>query len=208
MMKTNYRTWTTSELVTATMLNEQIRDNGNEIWQGIAAGDMDYYTSSTTKTRLPIGNNYDVLMVQDGVPVWRNAPACALRRSTNLSIPNGIETAITGYTASFEYGGEFYASGSQIIVPQTGWYVLRVGGYFVGHSSAGTLRQLSIFYLPTNWALCTQSTVQDNASSATHLTTTVVYGFTAGDTLEVRTLQRSGGVLDIDEIWFSMVRVR
>jgi len=72
MAKTNYKTWVTSELVTAAMLNEQIRDNGNEIWKGIANGDLDFYTSATTKTRLPIGAEGTLLSVTSGVPAWKS----------------------------------------------------------------------------------------------------------------------------------------
>lgn len=74
MAKTNYRTWTTGEVVTASMMNQQIRDNGNAIWVGTTAGDLDYYSDSTNKARIPIGSSNDQLMAIGGVPAWgRNA---------------------------------------------------------------------------------------------------------------------------------------
>ena len=55
MAFTTPRTWTYGETVTEAQFNEQIRDNFNAVWVGTTAGDMDYYTSSTTKTRLAGG---------------------------------------------------------------------------------------------------------------------------------------------------------
>ena len=55
MAFTTPRTWTYGETVTEAQFNEQLRDNMNALWVGQAAGDIDYYTSSTTKTRLAGG---------------------------------------------------------------------------------------------------------------------------------------------------------
>ncbi len=55
MAFTTPRTWTYGETVTEAQFNEQIRDNFNAVWVGTTAGDIDYYTSSTTKTRLAGG---------------------------------------------------------------------------------------------------------------------------------------------------------
>jgi hypothetical protein len=54
------------------MMNEQIRDNGNAIWVGTTAGDMDYYTGATNKARIPIGTAGQVLKVNSGAtaPEW------------------------------------------------------------------------------------------------------------------------------------------
>lgn len=55
MSFTTPRTWTYGETVTEAQLNEQLRDNMNALWTGTTAGDMDYYTSNATKTRLAGG---------------------------------------------------------------------------------------------------------------------------------------------------------
>ena len=55
MAFTTPRTWTYGETVTEAQFNEQLRDNFNAVWVGTNAGDIDYYTSSTTKTRLAGG---------------------------------------------------------------------------------------------------------------------------------------------------------
>jgi hypothetical protein len=40
---------------------------------GTTAGDLDYYTSATSKTRIAIGSTNQVLTVTGGVPTWQNA---------------------------------------------------------------------------------------------------------------------------------------
>lgn len=74
MALTTYRTWVTGELVTAAMMNQQIRDNGNASWVGTTAGDMDYYTGATNKARIPIGTAGQVLQVNSDAtaPIWGN----------------------------------------------------------------------------------------------------------------------------------------
>jgi hypothetical protein len=54
------------------MMNQQIRDNGNAIWVGTTAGDMDYYTGATGKSRLGIGTAGQILKVNAGAtaPEW------------------------------------------------------------------------------------------------------------------------------------------
>ena len=72
MSLTTFRSWIYGELVTVSMMNQQIRDNGNAIWVGTTAGDMDYYTGATTKVRLPIGTAGQILKVNAGAtaPEW------------------------------------------------------------------------------------------------------------------------------------------
>lgn len=65
------RTWNVGELVTKAMLDEQIRDNLNAIWVGTAAGDIDYYSSATTKSKLAKPSVASLLaMDSSGVPSW------------------------------------------------------------------------------------------------------------------------------------------
>lgn len=71
MAKKAYKTWVQGELVTANTLNEQIKDNGNALWVGDTAGDMEYYSAADQKTKVPIGANGQVLRVTSGlIPAW------------------------------------------------------------------------------------------------------------------------------------------
>ena len=59
---------------------------------GTTAGDIDYYTSSTAKSRIAIGSTGNVLTVAGGVPTWA-APAGG---SDNFTLINSGGTALTG----------------------------------------------------------------------------------------------------------------
>lgn len=75
MSWTSPRSWIYGELVTVSMMNQQIRDNGNAIWVGTTAGDMDYYTGATGKARLPKGTAGQILKMNAGAtaPQWGGA---------------------------------------------------------------------------------------------------------------------------------------
>jgi len=70
MAKSSYITWSAKKLANASQLNQQVRDNGNEIWKGSAGGDLDYYTSSITKDRIVIGTALKVFKVSGSTPSW------------------------------------------------------------------------------------------------------------------------------------------
>ncbi len=87
-------TVTAGETTSASKYN-QIITAIKAIWKGISAGDMDYYTGSSDKARLPIGSNGQVLQVVSGVPAWGNV--CTLfsspRTNTNWDGDNhGVGT--------------------------------------------------------------------------------------------------------------------
>lgn len=207
MAKTNFRTWTTSELVTADMLNEQIRDNGNEIWKGTTAGDMDYYASATTKDRIPIGSAGLVLTSSGSVPYWDTITYGSFYRSSAQSISNNTLTDITSYDSVTEYGGEFYTSGSYITIPETGYYIFTANGYFDGHATAGKRRELAIIY-EGSAAFATQTVAQDSDSSAMHLSCSFLYGFSAGARVSLRVIQNSGTSLNFNGARLSIQRIK
>lgn len=60
----------TSDSWTASQHNTYIKDNFAAVWVGTTAGDMDYYTSSTVKSRLAIGTSYQILRSTGSAPAW------------------------------------------------------------------------------------------------------------------------------------------
>lgn len=60
----------TSDAWTASQHNTYIKDNFASVWVGTTAGDLDYYTSSTTKSRLAIGSSYQLLRSTGTAPAW------------------------------------------------------------------------------------------------------------------------------------------
>lgn len=69
-------TFTALELLTAAKMNA-IQTNISAIWTGTTAGDLDYYTSSTAKTRLAIGSTAGDMLYTNTA---RTAPAWATGR--------------------------------------------------------------------------------------------------------------------------------
>lgn len=63
-------TFTALELLTAAKMNA-IQANITALWVGTTAGDMDYYTSSSAKTRLAIGTAGKILMSTGSAPSWQ-----------------------------------------------------------------------------------------------------------------------------------------
>jgi hypothetical protein len=98
MSLTTFRSWIYGELVTVSMMNQQIRDNGNAIWVGTTAGDMDYYTGATGKARLPIGTAGQILKVNAGAtaPEWKTGTGLSCYASfTGGSVAGGTQTTWT-----------------------------------------------------------------------------------------------------------------
>jgi hypothetical protein len=62
----------TSDSWTASQHNTYIRDNFAAVWVGTTAGDLDYYTSATAKSRLGIGSANQFLYSTGSAPAWGN----------------------------------------------------------------------------------------------------------------------------------------
>lgn len=62
-------TFTALELLTAAKMNA-IQANITALWAGTTAGDMDYYTSSSAKTRVGIGGAGAILRSTGSAPSW------------------------------------------------------------------------------------------------------------------------------------------
>lgn len=88
MAFTTPRTWSVGELVTAAMLNEQIRDNMNAIFVGSAGGDLDYYATATTKSRLAAVAG-GILYHTGTAPAWLATPSVAslLQKASGTGAP-------------------------------------------------------------------------------------------------------------------------
>ena len=70
MAYTSPSTLTTGTLITASIWNTSITDNWAASWVGTNAGDMDYYTAATTKSKLSIGTAGYGLLSTGTAPVW------------------------------------------------------------------------------------------------------------------------------------------
>jgi len=87
----------TSDSWTASQHNTYIRDNFAAVWVGTTAGDTDYYTSATAKTRLAIGTANQIMRSTGSAPAWADLSTI---------------TAAKAMVASQAAGDTFYASSS------------------------------------------------------------------------------------------------
>ncbi len=67
----NSYTAVTGATYAASDYNTSTKGNLDAIWVGTTAGDIDYYSTATAKTRIGIGSEGSVLTVVSGVPAWR-----------------------------------------------------------------------------------------------------------------------------------------
>jgi len=93
MAYTAYRTWTTGEIVTAALMNEQVRDNGLLTAPAImtTAGDIIYASGANTPARLAKSTTSTQYLANTGtsnVPAW-NEVALATGVSGTLPVANG-----------------------------------------------------------------------------------------------------------------------
>jgi hypothetical protein len=81
----------------------------------------------------PIASRYNALAT--------SAPVVTrVRRATNQSIANGASYVdLVWDTASYEVGGDFWASGANVTVPETGYYQIFVEATFDGAGLIGTI---------------------------------------------------------------------
>ena len=99
MAYTAYRTWTTGEIVTAALMNEQVRDNGLLTAPAIltTAGDIIYASAANTPARLAKSTTSTQYLANTGtsnVPAW-NEVALATGVSGTLPVANGGTGATT-----------------------------------------------------------------------------------------------------------------
>lgn len=83
---------------TAAQYNTYVRDNFTAIWVGTTAGDMDYYTSATAKSRLAIGANGAIMKSTGSAPAWVAAGgAGSIFYNNGASTPAWLAMAANGY---------------------------------------------------------------------------------------------------------------
>jgi hypothetical protein len=209
MAKTAFRTWVLGEIVTAAMMNEQIRDNGNEIWKGTTAGDIDYYTSATTKARLGIGTAYQRLAVVSGIPTWVGYQGCGLTDTTaTQAIGTGADTEPSQFdTETFDSNGYHAASNNYMTIPVGlgGLYMVSAYAYFDGNATDDKLREIGLKIAGTT--ILRASFVQDADGGNTHMCISAPVLLADGDTVRMVVQQITGGNLNLRAWRLSIARI-
>lgn len=97
---------------TASQYNTYVRDNFTAIWVGTTAGDIDYYTSASAKTRLAIGTAGQILMSTGSAPFWASGT-----RYYPIYLNSDVALAVGDYQGWFTILSDF-----------NGWNITHVYG--------------------------------------------------------------------------------
>ena len=166
-------------------------------------GDIQYRSSTAnTNTRLGIGTTGQVLTVSGGVPTWATPAAggptlvgCALKRTTDASIADSTWTTIT-YDSEVYDTDAFHSTTtntSRITIPtgKGGKYQVFANIIFSGNTTGNRSVSLLVNGAETFRAYGTRP----DATSASNYLLQTTDTFNAGDYLEIRIFQGSGGSL-------------
>jgi hypothetical protein len=100
MAYTTVPTVATGDTWSAANHNTYIKDNFAAVWPGTTAGDMDYYTSATAKSRLAIGTSGTVLTSSGTAPQW-SATSALTNTPGSVHAVGWIETGAGSAGASY-----------------------------------------------------------------------------------------------------------
>lgn len=212
MSWTSPRSWIYGELVTVSMMNQQIRDNGNAIWVGTTAGDMDYYTGATGKARLGIGTAGQILKVNAGAtaPEWgAGLGACCIAKNSGdqtFTSSGGGGTTIVKLGAEDEDLPGWHdntTNDSRVTVDADGLYLCI--GRVVWAGNATEMRRLTITVNGTSVAMDDSVPVPASFSSTNKCVKAVQ--LTAGQYVELRAAQTTTGSLDMTSAYLEVVRI-
>ena len=169
-------------------------------------GDIIYASSANTPARLGIGSSGQVLTVSAGVPAWATAASgstfagCRVFSSSNQSISNTTETALTWDSETFDTDG-FHSTSTntdRITIPsgKGGYYLVSAG---VRYNSTGSGKQ-DVYLVKNSGGTDTQFVLaclpggQDVGIMASG-----VINLAAGDYVYCKTYQNSGGSLQVNK---------
>jgi hypothetical protein len=175
-------------------------------------GDIEYRSSSANiNTRLGIGTTGQVLTVSGGVPAWTTPASgsfigCMVWKTASQNVSNATNTTITFDSEEYDTDGFHSTSvnNSRITIPsgKSGYYHVQALISYATNSSGERAGSISISdgRLYTNFAGAPSGTV---LGSSIYFAVTAY--FTAGDYMELRTQQRSGGTLALETQPYSTV---
>ena len=167
------------------------------------AGDLIKGTGSGTFDRLGIGSTGQVLTVVAGAPAWAAAAGgatfsgCMLINSANISVANASQTTLTWDSEEIDVDGYHSTSTNtgRITIPtgKTGKFLISAQLRF---SPSATGRRILYIYKNGTTELWSAQ-VNGTATNDTVFTGSYIISLSAGDYLECRTYQNSGGALDL-----------
>lgn len=211
MAWTTPRDWTALELVTAAYM-DQISDNLNELWKGTTAGDMDYYTSSTAKSRLGIGTEYQFLQTNSGAtaPEWGGLHYASVYHNTTQTASNGSvkNLAFNSEAADPQGWHDTVTNNTRVTVGVTGGYSCSIFCDYTAAGGSGGYWDTIYLYLNGSEVMSDRRRQEVDANGKRFAVTFPVYPATAGQYFEARIEQNSGDTRTIQaNARFSVWRV-
>lgn len=191
------RTWTNGEIPTDTMFNVHLRDNLISLRPHTTRGDLAYLNNAGALVRLALGAETLCLKSYNNDPTYVGAIGFHMYNNAAVSISNNTVTQLSFNKTRFN--GFALCSSTTLTVP-TGWtglWLIGAGGYFDGHGTDDTLRQIGLDTDSTNDNQ-TASFVQDADAQPTWVNVVMVRYLAAGKTCTVKVLQRSGSSLNFN----------
>lgn len=187
--------FTALELVTAALMNG-IQDNISEIWKGTTAGDLDYYTSSSAKSRLAIGTAYQFLQTNSGAtaPAWGGLHFASVYHNTTQNVNTGTPTALSFNTETYDAQG-WHSAGtpSRITVGTTGAYQASTYIEYTAAGGSGGYWDIVFFYVNGAEVMADRRRSEIDANTKKFIVTTPIIQLTATQYVEVYLEQNSGG---------------
>lgn len=167
-------------------------------------GDIIYASSANTPARLGIGSTGQVLTVSGGIPSWATASStptfvgCSVYLSGAVTIANGTETTINWDAEHYDTDSIHSTSSntSRLTVPtgKGGKWLMVAHCEFGDGGSAGYM-SVNVY---KNGDLLNYNYMYRQASYASALNTSNIYDLAAGDYIELKFTQNSGGNLGIN----------
>jgi hypothetical protein len=192
-------TVSTGDYWTAANHNTYIRDNFAAGVPDIftTAGDLVYATGANAAARLALGAAGSVLRAGASAPSWAPYVGCVTRRTSNQSIPNTTETAVSFTSEDFDSDAyhDNSTNPSRITIPSAlgGTYWVYAGIKFDGNATGVRYIGIQKNGSGTNLARVDQDgTTQDQS-----LFVGQTMQLSASDYLEIYAYQSSGGALNI-----------
>ena len=179
---------------TAAQFNTNVRDNLNAIWVGTTAGDVDYYTSSSAKTRLAIGGAGTFLKSSGSAPTWGSLDFANVYHDTAQNVSNASATALVFNTDGSDVPGWHSTSvnTSRITVSANGQYMLSAWFIYITGGGSGYYSDY-VNILRSGSSIGSFRALQEKDANGKHFLVTVpIIGATAGQYFEVTLEQNSG----------------
>ena len=146
------RDWSYGEKVTEQMLDEQIKDNLNEIWKFDGSNQIWYSTGSSTANKTTSGSvNGSVLVVVSGSPTWKNLwNSCSL---TNSAWDGDSKSGSTYTLNAYSTFGVPNTAKAILLKGTTKWAQVGESYYLSVVSTSGGLDFMEVNASIANWGL-------------------------------------------------------